>query len=184
MVTGHRVTSRFAGWVYVLTNPGLPGVVKIDLTTRDTDRRSAELLREYGTVYPFAVAARHAVSDCVAVEAAAHRLLNACRLPASELFCCDVATAQKAILSAAGDVLAAPWWLRAWRSLRRLSLRPAYRPYDRPYWRQRRGSSDGLFILGLAVVLAVAVILFRPTLPSWLPVSLVRVAVMLEHLHR
>lgn len=120
------------GWVYVLTNPGLPGVVKIGQTTRDTLTRSTELLREYGTVYPFAVASRHAVSDCVAVEAAAHLLLDRCRLPASEMFRCDVATAQKAVLTVAGDVLVAPWWLRAWRWLRRPSPRPAYRPYDRP----------------------------------------------------
>ena len=169
------------GWVYILTNPGLPGVVKIGQTTRDTRTRSTELLREYGTVYPFVVASRHAVSDCVAVEAAAHLLLDRCRLPASELFRCDVATAQKAVLAAAGDVLAAPWWLRVWRSLRRPSPRPAYRPYDRPYWR-RRGSHDGLFILGLAVVLAVPVVLLKPALPSWLPVGVVRLAIMLEHL--
>jgi len=99
-------------WVYVLTNPGLPGVVKIGQTMRDTLTRSTELLREYGTVYPFAVASRHAVSDCVAVEAAADLLLDRCRLPASELFRCDMATAQRAVLAATGDVLAAPWWRR------------------------------------------------------------------------
>ena len=151
------------GWVYVLTNPGLPGVLKIGQTTRDTLTRSTELLREYGTVYPFAVASRHAVSDCVAVEAAAHLLLDRCRLPASELFRCDVTTAQKAVLATAGDVLAAPWWVCVWR---------------------RRGSRDGLIILGLVLVLAVPVVLLKPALPSWLPVSVLRVAVMLEHLRR
>jgi len=128
------------GWVYVLTNPGLSGVVKIGQTTRDTLARSTELLHEYGTVYPFAVASRHAVSDCVAVEAAAHLLLDRCRLLASELLRRDMATAQRAVLAATGDVLAAPWWLRVWRSLRRPSLRPVYRPYGRLYGRQR-GSS-------------------------------------------
>jgi hypothetical protein len=39
---------------------------------------------------------------------------------------------------------------------------------------------DGLFILGLVVVLAA---LLKPALPSWLPVGVVRLAVMLEHLH-
>ena len=166
------------GWVYILTNPGLPGVVKIGQTTRDTLTRSTELLREYGTVYPFVVASRHAVSDCVAVEAAAHLLLARCRLPASELFRCDVATAQKAVLAAAGNVLAVPWWLRLWLP----SPRPAYRPYNRPYRRRRHGSNDGLIILGLVVGLALPVALFKPALPSWLPVSVLRVAVMLEHL--
>jgi len=87
------------------------------------------------------------------------------------------------VLAATGDVLAAPWWRRVWRSLRHPSPRPAYRPYDRPY-RRRRGSYDGLFIFGLVVVLAVPIVLLKPALPSWLPVGVVRLAVMLEHLHR
>lgn len=128
------------GWVYVLTNPGLPGVIKIGQTTRDTLARSTELLHEYGTVYPFTVSSRHTVSDCVAVEAAAHLLLDRCRLLASELFRCDMATAQRAVLAATGDVLASPWRRRVWWSLRRPSLRPVYRPYGRLYGR-RRGSS-------------------------------------------
>lgn len=181
------MTAASPGWVYVLTNPGLPGVVKIGLTTRDTSTRSTELLREYGTVYPFALASRHAVSDCIAVEAATHRLLDRCRLPASELFRCEVATAQRAVLTAAGDVLAVPRWRRLWRSLwlrRRPAPRPAYRRYDGPYWRRRRGSPDGLYILGLIVVLAVPLVLLKPVLPSWLPVGVVRLAVMLEHLRQ
>jgi len=36
----------------------------------------------------------------------------------------------------------------------------------------------------LVVVLAVPVVLLKPALPSWLPVSVVRLAVTLEHLHR
>ena len=167
-----------------MTNRGLLGVVKIGLTTRATSIRSAELLQEYGTVYPFVVASRHAVSDCIAVEAATHRLLDRCRLPASELFRCDVATAQRAILEAAGDALGVSGW-RLWWNLRRPKprARPAYRRF-RPYRRRRRGSHDGLFILLFAVALAMAVAFLKPALPSWLPVSVLRVATMLEHLRR
>ena len=96
-------------------------------------------------------------------------------------------TAQKAIMAAAGDVLAVPRWRRLWRSLwlrRRSAPRPASRPYQyRPYGR-RRGFSDGLYILGLVVVLAVPLVLLKPALPSWFPVGVVRLAVMLEHLRR
>jgi len=153
------------GWVYILTNRGLPGVVKIGLTTRDTSARLAELLMEYGTVYPFAVASRHAVSDCGAVEAGAHRLLDAYRLPASELFRCDVMTARKAIMAAVGDVLTVQHWRRLWRCLLlrwHPSRRPAYSPYQYRSYGRWRGSSDGLYVLGLVAALAVPVVLFKP----------------------
>ena len=32
-----------AGWVYILTNPSMPGLVKIGLTTRNPTARAAEL---------------------------------------------------------------------------------------------------------------------------------------------
>ncbi len=183
------------GWVYVLTNRGLPGVVKIGMTTRDTFIRTTELLREYGTVFPFAVASRHAVSDCAAVEAAAHRLLDGCRLPRSELFRCDVKAAQKAILSAAVEVLAAPWWCRLWRRQfgwgrlgRRVGRRSPQVPHpyhgSGSYGSRRRGSYDGLLLLALVVALALPLMLLKPALPPWLPPSALRVALLLEHLHR
>lgn len=49
---------------------------------------------------------------------------------------------------------------------------------------RERVSSNGLYILGLVVVLIVPVVLLKPALPSWLPVGIVRLAVMLEHLRR
>ncbi len=96
------------GWVYILTNPTLPGVCKIGQTRRTAAIRAREVSRAYGTALPFTVASRHAVPDAAAVEWLAHRTLRRCRLPASELFQCDPGRA------AAGVMVARPapaaWW--------------------------------------------------------------------------
>jgi hypothetical protein len=164
------------GFVYVLTNPGLPQAVKIGQTTRSADTRAGELRRSYGTVHPFAVASKHAVADPAAVEALAHLRLRRCRVPRSELFHCDVATAQTAILWAAARTLDRPWWLRLWHGLT-LPRKPVNR-----YNRRRRGSYDGLFILAVLIAVTLPVILFKPPLPGWLPGPVLTVAGMLERL--
>lgn len=164
------------GFVYVLTNRGLPRAVKIGQTTRDAYKRAGELLREYGTAYPFEVASKHAVANPAAVEALAHRLLWRCRVPRSELFECDVSTAQEAIKKAAARVLERRWWIRLWY---RLTLpRPARgRGYSR-----RRGSREGLAVAGVVIALALPVVYFKPALPAWLPSPVLHVAAILERL--
>ncbi len=74
----HRVGSgliALIGFVYVFSNPGL-SAYKVGMTTRALRLRADELQREYGTVYPFEIASRHAVDDPAAVEALAHRILD------------------------------------------------------------------------------------------------------------
>ena len=44
------------GWVYILTNKAMPGLVKIGLTTRDLEEWAAELLGATGVPLPFVVA--------------------------------------------------------------------------------------------------------------------------------
>ena len=56
-------------------NPGLTAY-KVGMTTRALRLRADELQREYGTVYPFEIASRHAVDDPAAVKALTHRLLD------------------------------------------------------------------------------------------------------------
>jgi hypothetical protein len=105
-----------SGFVYVFSNPGL-SAFKVGMTTRALRLRADELQREYGTVYPFEIASRHAVDDPAAVEALAHRILARYRVPRSELFACDLGTCSHAVKAAAVLVLERPWWLRCWHWL-------------------------------------------------------------------
>ena len=175
------------GWVYVLTNAAMPDLVKIGMTGRNPATRAAELTAATGVPAPFVIAWSRAVSDCAAVEASVHRLLDNRRVSGNrEFFRCDVATARQVIEAAAGALLR-PWWVSAWRGLW-VPSPPPRRAYGTksygPGWQRRRGSSDGLLVLGLVVVLALPVVLLKPALPSWLPASVVRVAVLLERMHR
>ena len=96
----------FPGWVYVLTNPAMPGLVKIGMTTRNASARSAELTASSGAPAPFIIAWSRAVSDCAFVEFAVHRMLDDRRVSGKrEFFRCDVPTACQVIQAAAGPKL-------------------------------------------------------------------------------
>ena len=175
------------GWVYVLTNTAMPGLVKIGMTGRNPQVRAAELTAATGVPAPFVIAWSRAVSDCVAVEASVHRLLADRRVSGNrEFFRCDVGTARQVIEAAAGALLR-PWWVSAWRGLWTPSP-PPRRAYGAQSYgsggQRRRGSSEGVMLFALVVALALPVAVLKPALPAWLPASVVRVAVLLERLHR
>ena len=148
------------GWVYILTNPAFPHMVKIGLTTRTPTERAAELTNASGVPLPFSVAWARAVRDCAAVESIVHRMLGDRRVSGRrEFFRCDVGTARQVIEAAAAAKLG-----------RRYRLPPML--YRRP-WRGRgraRGGDRLPALLALSGVALVAVLaLFRPPLPAWLP---------------
>ena len=62
-----------AGYVYILTNPALPGLLKIGKTTRTPQLRAAELSKPTGVPRPFEVAYALYVLDCHRVEKRAHQ---------------------------------------------------------------------------------------------------------------
>jgi hypothetical protein len=165
-----------SGFVYVFSNPGLTAY-KVGMTTRALYLRAGELAREYGTVYPFEIAGRHAVNDPAAVEALAHRILARYRVPRSELFACDLATCVRAIHAAAVLVLERPWWLRVWHWV--TLPRPA--PPGRRY---RRGDPVGLGVLLLVVGLVIALSALQPEMPPWIPASVIRAAYLIERFRR
>ena len=77
-----------SGIVYVLTNPAMPGMVKIGMTTRDNlEARMKEL---YGTGVPVPFECRHAckvkVSDCARIEKALHTAFAPNRINANREF--------------------------------------------------------------------------------------------------
>lgn len=62
------------GWLYLMTNPAMPGLVKVGMTTRSPEERAQELAST-GVPMPFTVAAAWAVDDVRAAERAAHAAL-------------------------------------------------------------------------------------------------------------
>jgi hypothetical protein len=75
------------GIVYVLTNPAMPNIVKIGLTTRgDIQQRMNELFTT-GVPVPFECAFACDVDDCEAVEKALHLAFRPNRIhPKREFF--------------------------------------------------------------------------------------------------
>jgi len=68
------------GYVYILSNRSLPGLVKIGKTHRDPEARAAELSDLSGVPTPFAVAYKIIVSNCGLVETIVHQRLSAHRV--------------------------------------------------------------------------------------------------------
>lgn len=63
------------GYVYVMINYSMPGVVKIGRTARSPERRAAELSAATGVPQPFIVAYDVLLPDAIAGEAALHQRL-------------------------------------------------------------------------------------------------------------
>lgn len=85
------------GWLYLLTNPAMPGLVKIGMTTRSPEERAQELAST-GVPLPFHVAAAWAVDDVRAAERDAHAALARYRVnDAREWFRLSVPEAMRAL---------------------------------------------------------------------------------------
>lgn len=74
------------GYVYILTNPSMPGLVKVGRTSRDVDLRAEELWRHTGVPTPFEVYTREKTCDCIQLEAFIHGDLRNHRLSKSREF--------------------------------------------------------------------------------------------------
>ena len=80
-------TSTSAGIVYVLTNPAMPGLVKIGKTTRGSIDARLNELYSTGVPVPFECAFAARVTDEAKVESAFHRAFGPYRLnPKREFF--------------------------------------------------------------------------------------------------
>jgi len=83
------------GYVYILTNEAMPGLVKIGKTTRSVEQRAAELTHT-GIPFPFDVVAQAYSPDCSELEQWVHGQLSDCRVNTQrEFFLCDVLKAER-----------------------------------------------------------------------------------------
>jgi T5orf172 domain len=85
------------GFVYILSNEKMPGLVKVGFTTRTVAERLAELNSMTGVPAPFVVEAYFASSKPATDEAAVHTRLAPFRLANKEFFNCSVESAIEAV---------------------------------------------------------------------------------------
>ena len=65
-----------AGWVYLLMNPSMSGLIKIGKTTRDPDDRVQELSGVTGVPTPFVLVYKAFFANCHDAESYIHTLLE------------------------------------------------------------------------------------------------------------
>ena len=85
------------GFVYILSNPSMPGLVKIGRTVRTVEGRAVELYQT-GVPTPFVIEHSVLSPDCAELEQIMHDSLEAYRIAAGrEFFRCDTAAAMRVL---------------------------------------------------------------------------------------
>jgi hypothetical protein len=81
----HR-TSDYDSWLYVLTNPTMPGYVKIGFTDATPETRAEQLSRSTGVALPFDVAWAFHCYNAEQLEKEVHRHLDGQRIAGNREF--------------------------------------------------------------------------------------------------
>ena len=101
-IAGSQEDNRF-GYVYVLVNSSMPGLLKIGYTDRDPNLRAKELSAATGIVFPFIVAYYAETLDAPGAEEEIHRILSPYRINDNrEFFSMEVRDAISTIDSVCG----------------------------------------------------------------------------------
>jgi hypothetical protein len=105
----HPITQ--SGWLYLLTNPAMPGLVKVGMTTRSPEERAHELAST-GVPMAFDVEAAWPVDDVRSAEREAHAALSGHRVDgAREWFRLSVPQAIDALGRSRKRRSRSGWWL-------------------------------------------------------------------------
>ena len=75
-----------SGYIYILENISMPGIVKIGRTDRRVSERADELSSHTGIPTEFAVVKEYPVADSIALEQKIHERLSACRVSENREF--------------------------------------------------------------------------------------------------
>lgn len=73
------------GYVYILSNPAMPGIVKVGRTSGDPECRAVQL-QSTGVPLPFNVEFSVLSPDCISLEALAHEVMSESRVNGSREF--------------------------------------------------------------------------------------------------
>lgn len=102
------------GWVYVITNKAMPGLVKVGYSTKDPELRAGEL-NHTGSPHPYLVEYELLIEEPYQIEQKTHRLLSSKR-EAKEWFRCSPEEAVVAIKQIAGNGAITETYKRAERA--------------------------------------------------------------------
>src|SRR5947207_2606754 len=97
------------GFVYVLSNPGIPGLVKIGFTESTVDERVQQLSSSTSIPHPFTVEAYFLSTDPQRDERCVHKRLGDFRKPGREFF---AITAETAISEIKAEIGREPQFIR------------------------------------------------------------------------
>ena len=93
---------QFDGCVYVLSNPSMPGLLKIGMTEQDAFSRARELSSATGVPEPYVVEAYVTCRDATSIELDVHRKLAHLRKPNREFFSVSIDEAVRLLEELAG----------------------------------------------------------------------------------
>jgi hypothetical protein len=163
MTAKHRKTKRSkttGGFVYLLTNAAMPGLVKIGMTRRHPLERVRELNSTTALPFPFRIVAAVETKNAVALEKSIHRTLSDKRAnDRREFFRVSVPEAEEVMSAAAQRERATP--------VRPLKSEPRRgRPKSRRGRRSRNGSLESLFAVAFV---ASAILLIEYLNPGTFP---------------
>lgn len=91
---------KIKGWVYVISNPAMPGIIKVGYSTKDPALRAREL-NNTGSPHPYSVQYDTLVWDPYKLEQRVHKMLHS-KLEGKEWFKCTIEEAIAAIQSLYG----------------------------------------------------------------------------------
>lgn len=84
------------GWIYILSNPFMPGILKIGMTTTSPQARAKELSSGTGVPAKFVVESSYFSEDPRGDEARIHSALSSCRVNSGrEFFNCSLSDADE-----------------------------------------------------------------------------------------
>jgi hypothetical protein len=89
----HVQLETFDGCVYILSNPSMPGLLKIGMTEQDAFERARDLSSATGVPEPYVVEAYVTCDDPSSNESAIHQELSSIRKPNREFFAISLAEA-------------------------------------------------------------------------------------------
>lgn len=92
------------GYVYVLTNPAMLGLVKIGRSERHLSHRLAELSRATGVPEPFVLEYWERVVDCAAAERIIHARLSPVQVSGREFFRMSLPSALRVVAEVCCDL--------------------------------------------------------------------------------